>query len=218
MNYSALLVAAGKGLRLGLGYNKVFYQLNENETVLDRSIAIFKADKNCREIVVVVAAEELAACHKKYDKDNIILVAGGATRAQSSLNGLKAVSLAKVLIHDAARPYLSADCLQRIVKAAETYPVVIPAVKIKDTIKTAQDDWVKQTLEREELIAVQTPQAFDTWLIKDCHEKAQAANYSSTDDSQVIEAFSEVAIRVVEGDYRNNKITTIEDLPPEQLD
>ena len=213
MKYTALIVAAGKGQRMGLGYNKVFFQLSENVTVLEKTIAIFAEDEDCKEIVVVVSAAEYQRCLLKNQSGNVVFVSGGERRADSVYNGLMAVSQDKVLIHDGARPYLSLACLKRVVEAAADNKAVIPAVKVKDTIKYIVDDEVQETLNRDHIYHIQTPQAFDTELIIACYKKAFASGLEATDDAQIVELCSDVTIKVVEGDLKNIKITTIEDLP-----
>lgn len=213
MKYTALVVAAGKGQRMGLGYNKVFFQLSENQTVLEKTISVFAQDDDCVEIVVVVSAGEYQRCINIYPGGNVVFVSGGESRAESVFNGLMAVSQNKVLIHDGARPYLDNDCLKRIKKAALKYEAVIPTIPVKDTIKVVIDNEVKETLTRSLLYQVQTPQAFSTDLIIDCYKKAFASGFAGTDDAGVVEKFSTVKVRTVEGSNKNIKITTIEDLP-----
>ncbi len=214
MEYSALIVAAGKGKRMGLGYNKVFFQLDEDTTVLEKTISIFQADEKCKEIVVVVSASEYQRCLTKYQKGHVVFVSGGETRGHSVFNGLMAVSRDFVLIHDGARPYLSNSCLNRVLKGCESSKAVIPVVAVKDTIKKVIDNQVVETFNRSQLFLVQTPQAFETDLIIDCYKKAFSKNYyEATDDAQLVELFSDVKIATVEGSYQNIKITTIDDLP-----
>lgn len=213
MKYTALIVAAGKGQRMGLGYNKVFFQLSEDITVLEKTISIFAEDKNCQEIVVVVSASEYQRCLMKNQSGNVVFVSGGERRVDSVYNGLMAVSQDKVLIHDGARPYLSSECLKRVVEASAKNPAVIPGVKVKDTMKYVVDGQVKETLDRSLIYHIQTPQAFDTDLVIECYKKAFTDDFEGTDDAEIVEQYGKVAIKVVEGDYKNIKITTIEDLP-----
>lgn len=212
--YSALIVAAGKGQRMGIGYNKVFFQLTEEMTVLEKTISIFHEDRNCREIVVVVSASEYQRCIAKYQKGHVVFVSGGETRGHSVFNGLMAVSEDYVLIHDGARPYLTNACLQRVVDKCSLHKAIIPVLPVKDTVKQIIDNKVVETFKRSTLYLAQTPQAFETNLIIDCYHKAFDENFfEATDDAQLVELYSKQEIVCVEGDYQNIKITTIDDLP-----
>jgi len=213
MKYTALIVAAGKGTRMGLAYNKVFIKLSENVTVLEKTISIFEEDKKCQEIVVVINPNELKQFMIKPQKGNVVFVSGGERRMDSVYNGLMAVSENKVLIHDAARPYLSAECLDRIVEAVFINQAVVPGVAAKDTVKYVEDGKIKESLERSRLNHIQTPQAFDTDLVIECYKKAFEDGFEGSDDAEIVEHYSDVPIIVVEGDYKNTKITTIEDMP-----
>ncbi len=213
MKYSAVIVAAGKGSRMGLGYNKVFFLIDDHTTVLEKTISIFQKDSDCVEIVVVVSADEYSRCIDKFQSGNVIFVSGGETRGHSVFNGLMAVSSDKVLIHDGARPYLSQECLNNVKKEIKDGVAVIPVVPVKDTIKHIVNNEVVTTFKRNELFQVQTPQAFETDLILGCYRKAfNEENYSCTDDGQIVELYSDAKIKAVEGCYSNIKITTIEDL------
>ena len=212
MKYSAVIVAAGKGQRTGLAYNKVFYQLNSGKTVLQSAINNFKDDQNCREVIIVVNPEEYEYCLKQYPDPVLVWVKGGEKRSDSVYNGLLEVKQEKVLIHDGARPFLPPDCLQRITEALINYQAVIPVVPVKDTIKIVTNNQVNSTPNRELLFQVQTPQAFDTKLIINCYKKAQAKGFVSSDDAGLVEEFSNTVVYTVAGDYRNIKITTKEDL------
>ncbi|MGB4985268.1 MAG: 2-C-methyl-D-erythritol 4-phosphate cytidylyltransferase [Erysipelotrichaceae bacterium] len=212
MEYCALIVAAGKGKRMGLGYNKVFFQLNEEQTVLERTISIFETDERCKEIVVVVANSEYQRCLEKYKKGNVVFVSGGETRMNSVYNGLMAVKEDIVLIHDGARPFVSIGTIDRVLDKMDDFQAVIPCVKIKDTVKVVREDIVNTTLVRSELRQIQTPQAFNTDLIIGCYKKAFEQNIDATDDAQVVELCSNEPIYTVEGEYENIKITTLSDL------
>jgi len=213
MDYTALIVAGGKGKRMGLGYNKVFFQLSEEMTVLEKTISIFESDTRCKEIVVVVSANEYQRCISKYQMGHVVFVSGGESRGNSVFNGLMAVKHSKVLIHDGARPYLTQALLDRVVAQAELCNAVIPCVAVKDTIKEVIDNKVVRTLIRSQLRQVQTPQAFNTDMIISCYRKAMDQSLEFTDDAQLVELLSDEPICVVDGDYENIKITTLDDLP-----
>lgn len=212
MEYSALIVAAGSGSRMGLGYNKMLYQLQDGKTILETTVAIFQKDNRCKQIIVVGSSDDLHTYTSLFNGGNIVFVLGGDTRQESVYHGLLAVSQDHVLIHDGARPWLSMECLDRLCDTLQQHPACLLMVPVKDTIKQVEDGVVKQTLKRSTLWQAQTPQAFETKLILKCHKKAQLAHIEATDDAQLAEVCGDVAVTVVEGSYENVKVTTIEDI------
>ena len=107
MQYSALVLAAGSGTRMKLGYNKVFYALNDGRTVLDHALEVFREDERCKQIVLVCSTNDVVRISSQYVSGKVVVVLGGATRQESVYNGLKAVHEDNVLIHDGARPWVS---------------------------------------------------------------------------------------------------------------
>lgn len=103
MDYSALVLAAGSGQRMQLGYNKVFYELENGKTVLDQALSVFKEDDRCKQIVLVCSANDIIRISSQYVSGKVVVVLGGKTRQESVYNGLKAVHEENVLIHDGAR-------------------------------------------------------------------------------------------------------------------
>jgi len=117
------------------------------------------------------------------------------------------------MVHDGARPYLDEKSLKRIKKALKTDDAVLLSVPCKDTIKkVGEDGYIELTYDRGTLCAAQTPQAFRTDLLLECMKKAEAEKFTGTDDCSVVETFSDVRIKTVEGSYANIKITTPEDM------
>lgn len=212
MNYTALIVAGGQGLRMGLGYNKVFYQLSEGKTVLDTTLQIFRDDPRCAQIVIVTNQADLIKIVKSYEAGRIVNVGGGPTRQDSVLNGLMAVTQDVVLIHDAVRPWTPKANIDALLAAMETEQAAILSVKVKDTIKEVRDGYVTRTIDRSTLVHAQTPQAFNTKLLLKCHHQAENDRYKATDDAQIVEKYGQVRIKAVEGSYANIKITTLEDI------
>ncbi len=211
MKYSVIIVAAGSGSRMNLGYNKVYHPLDGNKTILEVTMKQFEEDKNCKQIVVVTNGADYYQKIKKYC-GKIVIVDGGETRQESVYNGLFAVTEEVVFVHDGARPYISKDCLNRLNDKMKQVDAAILAIPCKDTIKMTIDGRVEKTLERERLIQAQTPQAFKTTLLRESYQKAMFANVQGTDDASIVEEFGNVDVHVVDGDYRNKKITTIEDI------
>lgn len=213
----AVIVAAGKGKRMGAGRNKQFLDLN------GRPVLYYTIDAFCRcsavdEIVIVCAAGEIEYCRAeivdKYGFKKVkAIVAGGAERQDSVLNGLKAVEgCGVVLIHDGARPLVTGKILEQGIIYATEYGAAACGVTPKDTIKVRDAYGFSEcTLDRGRLFSVQTPQCFKLDLIMGCYEKMQDAAGSFTDDTSVAEHFGH-KVFLYEGSYENIKITTPEDL------
>lgn len=212
MEYTALIVAAGSGSRVGLGYNKLLYKFEDGRTILEQTVSIFMEDQRCKQIIVVSSSDDMETFTKLCSCGKVVFVLGGATRQQSVYNGLKAVKEDVVLIHDGARPWLPIDCIDRILDTLQEHPACLLCVPVKDTIKEVKGGYVLQTYHRDDLKQAQTPQAFDTNLIINCYEKAMKQGMSATDDAQIVELCSDIRVRAVAGSYENIKVTTMEDL------
>lgn len=210
MEYSAIIVAAGNGTRMKLGYNKVYHRI-DGLTILERTMHVFEKDDRCTQIIVVTEGTDYKLQTNRYN-GKIVVVRGGKTRQESVQNGLFAAKEKIVFVHDGARPYVTEECIDRLCKSMETNDAAILMVAAKDTIKTVKDGFVETTPSRESLMHAQTPQAFKTSLLLDCYKQAELENFIGTDDSSLVEKYGNTKIAVVEGDYRNIKITTIEDL------
>lgn len=212
MEYSALIVAAGNGSRMKLGYNKVYASLEDGRMILSASITPFLNDPDCREVVIVTDPLEFREHYKFRFPGRIVLCGGGSTRQESVWNGLHAVMCDTVLIHDGARPFIKEADIQALKSVMETEKAALLTVPCKDTIKKVEDGYVKETFNRDELMAAQTPQAFRTSLIISCLEKAIRDGFTGTDDAMIVERYSREKIKAVRGSYANRKITTPEDL------
>ncbi|MCI6271998.1 MAG: 2-C-methyl-D-erythritol 4-phosphate cytidylyltransferase [Erysipelotrichaceae bacterium] len=210
MEYSVVIVAAGKGTRMNLGYNKVYYKIND-KTILENTISIFLNDIRCKQIIVVCDIQDYVD-NIGFNNGKILLACGGKTRQESVFNGLKAVISDVVLIHDGARPYLDLKVVDRILYAMENNFACCPLVKVKDTIKIVKNGYIEATVDREILRHAQTPQAFNTEKLFECFKNAFNDNFIGTDDCSIFEKYSKEKIVEVEGDYNNIKITTIEDI------
>lgn len=212
MEYTALIVAAGSGSRVGLGYNKVLYKFENGKTILEETVRRFRCDERCKQIIIVASYEDMRTFTELCSAGNIVFVLGGETRQQSVCNGLKAVKEDYVLIHDGARPWLPMDCINRILDTLENEDACLLTVPVKDTIKEVRDGYIVQTYQRDTLRQAQTPQAFKTDLILACYREAKRKGIMATDDAQLVELCSEVRVKEVEGSYENSKVTTKEDL------
>lgn len=211
MNYSAIVLCAGKGSRSGLTYNKMLYRF-KNKTVYEMSMEIFLNDERCKQIVVVTKEEELDDLKKLISSKKIDYVFGGKERQDSVYNGLQVVKEDYVLIHDGARPYLKKENIDDILECLNKNDACLLVVPVKDTIKVCIDGNIVKTLPREQLVQAQTPQAFKTELIKRCYQKGKDENYIATDDASLVEYFENTEVKAVLGSYSNIKITTPDDL------
>jgi 2-C-methyl-D-erythritol 4-phosphate cytidylyltransferase len=148
----------------------------------------------------------------------IAVVAGGASRQESVNLGLNALSKKVELaaIQDGARPLITWQVIDRVVRAANSYGAAAPAIPVKDTIKVVQGGIVKETPDRKTLQAVQTPQVFDFDLLRGALKKAQEDGAEVTDDCSAVERLG-MSIKIVEGDERNLKVTTPMDLKIAEL-
>jgi 2-C-methyl-D-erythritol 4-phosphate cytidylyltransferase len=214
----AIIPAAGTGSRMQAGVNKQ-YLLLAGRPILAHTLAIFVAHPRIDRICIVVPAEEIDYCRAEIvagnDLDKVSAIfAGGSTRQDSVSNGLLgcgADSDDLVVIHDGARPLLSATELDALLDAATASGAATLGVPVKDTIKEVKDGVIVATPERSSLWQVQTPQAFRYWLILAAHCQARAENFAGTDDAMLVERLNH-AVAMVAGSYRNIKITTPEDL------
>lgn len=211
MDYTALIVAAGSGSRMGLGYNKLLFRFDNDETIIERTIQIFEKDERCRQIVVVISEQDEEIMRPML-KDRVQLVYGGEKRSDSVYNGLSAVEQDTVLIHDGARPWLSKDSLDALLAKKAECRACLLMTPVKDTIKEVIDGKIVKTHVRSTLMQAQTPQAFDTAFLLSCYRTCMASGYSVTDDAHVVELCSDEPIYAVLGSYENRKITTKEDL------
>ena len=212
MKYSVIIVANGIGSRMNLGYNKAYLKLDDDRTILRHSMDLFMNDEECKEIIVVTSADDFYASWKEFWSGNILIARGGKTRQESVYNGLFVAREDYVLVHDAARPYLELEDLEALKEALKNNDGAVLCVPCKDTIKKVSDTYIEETYKREELYQAQTPQGFKRELLLECFNKAIEDNYVGTDDSSLVEKYSNTKVKLVVGSYNNIKITTEEDL------
>lgn len=211
MKYSVIIVAAGKGTRTNLEYNKVFYEI-QGESIIHKTVSLFANDEDCDEIIIVVSKTEIEQFEKLLHSDKIVYVFGGETRQESVFHGLQGVHNPYVMIHDGARPFLKRNQIEVLKQTLQEEDACFLAVPAVDTIKIVENGYVKVTPNRSSCYLAQTPQCFKTELILACHTKAATLKFLGSDDVQLVEQFSTKRIKVVLGDYGNKKITTKEDL------
>lgn len=213
----AVIVAAGRGSRMGTRESKQFLPLR-GKPVLALTVELFERIKEIEEIVLVVGEQDCSRCEayaQTYGWRKVRrIMAGGAERQDSVYRGLQGLSpgVDWVLIHDGVRPFVTPEKIKSCREAALTYGAAVLAVQTKDTIKLVDDTGrIVSTPDRRSLWAVQTPQAFRLSLIREAHERARAAQFTGTDDATLVERMGH-PVQIVEGDYRNIKLTTQEDL------
>ena len=214
---TAVIVAAGKGKRMGTDISKQFLPLCGKE-ILTHTVEKFENTENIRDIVLVTGQDSLQdvqAMAQEYEWQKIIsVVAGGKERQDSVWNGLQAVSedTEIVLIHDGVRPFVTEEILNRSIETALEMGSCVAGVPAKDTIKVCNSENIAiDTPDRSTLWQIQTPQTFRKELIIKAYGQVKAAGFIGTDDASLAE-FSGYPVKVIMGSYRNIKITTKEDL------
>lgn len=213
---SAIVLAGGRGKRMGTVQSKQYIDLN-GKPILYYTLKQFEKNELIDEIILVLPKDEIEYCKNnilnKYKLRIDKIVVGGKERQDSvynALNELEGTDI--VLIHDGARPFVSTKIINNAIKYARLYKATAPGVMPKDTIKIKNDDGFSiDTPNRSNLVAVQTPQAFDYNMIYECHKNIKEKEITVTDDTMVAEVFG-YDVYIFDGEYTNIKITTPEDL------
>lgn len=216
--YAAIVLAAGSGKRMNSQVHKQ-YLIIQDRPVLYYSLKEFE-DSAVDEIVLVVGKGEEEFCRREIvDKYGIskvkAIVEGGKERYHSVFEGLKQTSDADyVLIHDGARPFVNQDIIRRCMQEVQKYQACVVGMPVKDTIKIADEEgYAKQTPDRKNVWMIQTPQTFSYALIYEAYEEMlKTEDTAITDDAMVLEHIKGKKSKLIEGSYRNIKITTPEDL------
>ena len=209
----AVIVAAGNASRMG-GIDKVMAQL-KGEPMIARTVRTFQDCDAISEIVIVTRPDlilPITDLIRSMPKVKAV-VAGGKSRQESVNLGLNALSdkVKLAAIQDGARPLITWQVIDRVVRAAHTHGAAIPCVPVKDTIKVGNGGVVEKTPDRATLFAAQTPQVFDFDLLRGALKKAELEEYAVTDDASAVEYLG-MKVKIVEGDERNIKVTTPMDL------
>lgn len=215
---TAIIVAAGRSTRMQMEINKQYIEIN-GIPVLARTLDVFQRSRMIDDIIVVANETDILFC-----KESIIdaygisktraIVAGGAQRYESVYKGLQSVDekTGIVAIHDGARPFITEEILEASIAAALEHGAACTAVPVKDTIKVSDHEgYVKDTLDRNLLWSIQTPQTFRREIIVSAHEKARLSGSYGTDDSVLVEKAG-IPVKLVMGSYFNIKLTTREDI------
>lgn len=216
---TAIVLAAGRGKRMNSKVQKQFLELG-GKPVLYYSLNCFQQSPLVTDIILVTGAESVAFCKEeiveKYGFTKVKkVIPGGKERYDSVYEGLLSCENSDfVLIHDGARPFITQEILERGMTGVRETGACVIGMPSKDTVKVSDENgFVQETPERNLVWSVQTPQIFEYSLIRNAHEKIRCENMTGiTDDAMVVERASGRKIRLVEGSYKNLKITTPEDL------
>lgn len=215
MQYEVVLPAAGSGKRMGAGQNKLFLTLVD-KPILVHTLLVFERDVNCTGIWLAVKDEERAYIQDLLVEFSITKVkglpTGGAERQHSVHSCIKEMqSVEVVLVHDAARPFITVPVIEELTRIAYDKGAAIAGVRAKDTMKIVEGGIIKETVDRDSLWMIQTPQAFRFDLLVEAEDVAEKIGFLGTDEAMLVERLGH-AIHIVESSYENVKMTTQEDL------
>ncbi len=202
MNYTALVMAAGKNAAKGISYKKALAEMKEGQSVLDKAISVFLEDDRCKQIVVVTNSADLQRLVQSHESRKIMHVKGGVTRVDSVFNGLMAVLEDTVLIHDGVRPWVQRSSIDTILEKMQTEQACVLAIKPKGTLLNASDGYVESVVPHNYKIT-QTPQGYKTDFVLKCYTAAKRLELDVLDDAELVARVSDTPIAVVEGDIRN---------------
>jgi len=213
---AAVIVAGGRGYRAGGEVPKQYREIAGEPVIRPTLLAFLRHSQVDAVQPVIHPDDESAFAAATAGLKNLLApVPGGATRQASVRAGLEALQATApdfVLIHDAARPFLSAELISRAIAAAEQYGAAVPAIAITDTVKKIDEqDMVSETLDRSRLRTVQTPQAFGFGLIVDLHRRAAAAGREDFTDDAALAEWAGQRVSVFAGEATNVKLTTQDD-------
>ena len=218
MPFTAAIVAAGgRGTRVGAGQPKQFIDIG-GRSILELSVNALAASDRIDEIIIALPEDHLAAATAWRESSKpMMFVAGGARRQDSVANAFAKSSRHAdvIVIHDAARPFVTGDVIARTIDAAQTHGAAIAAIPVRDTVKQTNDPGpdgsrpIRGTIPRDTIFLAQTPQAFRRDVLARAIEAGRSID--ATDEAMLVERLG-LPVHVVEGDVRNIKITTAEDL------
>ncbi|SYX86417.1 2-C-methyl-D-erythritol 4-phosphate cytidylyltransferase [Paenibacillus alvei] len=216
--FGVVIVAAGRGTRMGTEESKQYLQLQDKPVII-HTVERFQSMEECESIAWVTTEQDYARCEawvKQYGLHKVQdIVTGGKERQHSvyaGLQALKARGLEYVCIHDGVRPFVEPGRVIACYNAARQHRAAVLAVPVKDTIKQVDKSGIiTATPDRSSLWAIQTPQAFRLADVMAAHELAEQEQFVGTDDAMLVERMG-IAVHVVEGSYTNIKLTTPDDL------
>jgi 2-C-methyl-D-erythritol 4-phosphate cytidylyltransferase len=213
----AIIAAGGRGVRMATTVNKQFLEI-DRKPIIAYTMEKFVVSSLVENIILVVPEEWITFVRKSIvEKYNFLkvsnIIAGGVTRQESVLAGLKALekSTSFILIHDAVRPLISQQTIELVIKKGMETGAAIVAVRANDTVKRVNENQIESTLNRDMIWLAQTPQVFEKQIILDAYRNAAEKDIVATDDSALVERLG-ISVLVVEGAYSNIKITNPSDL------
>ena len=218
---TAIVLAAGQGTRMNSPVAKQFLLLQE-KPVLYYALSAFE-ESNVDEIILVTGIGQVDYCRNNivdfYNMKKVVhIIEGGKMRYDSVYRGLEMIDPANyVLIHDGARPFISIDLIEDIIKQVKEHKACILGTPVKETIKVIDNEgFITSTPNRNTLWSAQTPQAFECIAIRKAYELFYRDEYKSelniTDDAMLYETYLKLPVKMILGDYNNIKLTTPEDL------
>ena len=220
MKTSLIIVAGGFSTRMGGNVKKPYLCINDKPVFL-HTLETYCKVSDINQIIFVVNSSDLQMVKEKWGEELGKLkvshiIAGGERRQDSVFNGLMCADKTSdvILIHDCVRPFITTDIIRKVINDADECGAAIVAVPVKDTIKETKSDnnlRIRRTVPRSNLWAAQTPQGFKSRLILDAYNMINEKAMDITDDAQAVELFGH-DVKIVEGSYKNIKITTQEDL------
>ena len=218
---AVIIAAGGKGKRLGADIPKQYLKLG-GEPVIVKAIRSFDNIDAVDYIFIVAGEDYLKHCEelvKRYGLSKVeSIVAGGDERQDSVFNAIQELNRLRpgveyVLIHDAARPFLSEELIEKVLEETARSGAVVACTAMKNSVRRLKDEG-SESVNRDDYVSVQTPQGFKKSILIDAYEKAYDDSFYGTDDASLVERAGG-RVTVIEGDYQNIKITTREDLPME---
>ena len=213
---TAVIVAAGSGTRMGASVPKQFLKIR-GRTILETTVAAFDRNPYVDSILVLTGRDFVGFCEelcRPFEKVCGVLP-GGKERQDTVYEAVRRIPEGElVLIHDGVRPFVTDAVIEGVLAGAKSAGAAVPAVASKDTVRQTLAEGESRTLDRKTLFQVQTPQGFQSTILRKAYEAAYAEGFLGTDDAGLAERIGQ-KILLTEGDYANIKITTREDLPME---
>lgn len=228
MKNVAIVLAAGSGSRMNSDVKKQYMLLNDKPLMV-YCLEVFEESKTITDIILVTSKEDVESCNDdivdRYGLSKVrAVIPGGKERYDSVMAGLDKIrkegGADYVFIHDAARPFVTDDIIERLYEDVVRTHASVAAVKSKDTVKLANNaDYVVSTPNRELTWIIQTPQTFSYSLALEAYDKLReeedglaCQGIKVTDDAMVVETWTDHRVRLIEGSYENIKVTTPEDM------
>lgn len=212
--FDCILLIAGKGTRSKLEFNKILYEIKE-KPLYQYALDTFLKIQECKKVILVCSAGDLFTIQRQIEKLNskkIVLTIGGPHRQDSVYEGMKHAESETVLIHDGARVLIQTKDILAVANAVNENQAAALAMPAKDTIKEVYGGFVKHTLDREKLVQMQTPQGVHKDAFLSILKAAKTDLYYSSDDVSLVEKYSNMRIKILDGNAHNFKVTTPEDI------